>query len=110
MTMYERLDGLVKQFNERSEKDEELRNEIAHLKKTFLLDLGTEVYTIKLEDSKITEFKEEKTETPDVTVISTPEHLNALIDGELRPMRAYVTGKVKIKGKIQDLKFLKKFL
>ena len=110
MTMYEQIDGLVKQFNEKSEKDEELRKSIAHLRKVFLIDLGTEAYTLRLEDSKITEFKAEKTETPDVALISTPEHLKALIDGDLRPMKAYITGKIKVKGNIQDLKFLKKFL
>jgi putative sterol carrier protein len=45
----------------------------------------------------------------DITLITTPENLQALIDGTLRPMRAFVMKKIQIKGKIDDLMFLKKF-
>jgi putative sterol carrier protein len=45
----------------------------------------------------------------DVTLTTTPENLSALIDGTLRPMRAFVLKKVQIKGKLDDLMFLKKF-
>ena len=43
-----------------------------------------------------------------MTVTTTPENLQGLIDGTLRPMRAYVLKKIAVKGKIDDLMFLKK--
>ena len=98
------------EFNKRIDESESLRNELAHLDKTFTLDLDTEAYSMVLKDSKITDFKPEALEDADVVVTSTPETLVALIEGDLRPMRAYITKKIKIKGKIQDLMFLKKFL
>ena len=100
----------VAEFNKKIDEKESLRNELAHLNKTFTLDLDTEVYSMVLEDSKIRDFKPEAIEDADVVVTSTPETVVALIEGDLRPMRAYLTKKIKIKGKIQDLMFLKKFL
>lgn len=100
----------IVKFNKRIDEDESLRKELAHLNKTFTLDLDTEAYSMTLEDSKVKDFKPEALEDADVVVTSTPETVVALIEGDLRPMRAYITKKIKIKGKIQDLMFLKKFL
>lgn len=100
----------VAEFNKKIDEKESLRKELAHLNKTFTLDLDTEVYSMVLEDSKIKDFKPEAIEDADVVVTSTPEAVVALIEGDLRPMRAYLTKKIRIKGKIQDLMFLKKFL
>ena len=47
-------------------------------------------------------------ENADVTITTTPDNLRGLIDGTLRPMRAYVLKKITVKGKIDDLMFLKK--
>lgn len=104
------IQGMVDKFNKKSDEDEKLRNELGHLNKTFMIDLGTEAYSMKLENSKIKDFKAEAIENSDITVIISPENLQAMIDGELRPMKAYITKKIKIKGNIQDLMFLKKFL
>ena len=42
------------------------------------------------------------------TLFKNAECLQGLIDGTLRPMRAYVLKKIAVKGKIDDLMFLKK--
>lgn len=90
------------------EKDPELKKDVQHLVKVFNLDLGDESYTLRLKDARIYAFEEGLDENADVTVITTPENLRGLIDGTLRPMRAYVLKKIQIKGKIDDLMFLKK--
>jgi putative sterol carrier protein len=110
MSLEEQIRGMVDKFNKKSEGDEKLRKELAHLSKTFTIDLGTESYGMKLHDSRISDFRAEAIPDSDITVISTPESLQAMIDGELRPMKAYITKKIKIKGNLQDLMFLKKFL
>ena len=78
------------------------------LSKSFNLDLGTESYSLKLKDAKIYYFEPGLLDDADVTVTTTPENLQGLIDGTLRPMRAYVLKKIAVKGKIDDLMFLKK--
>ncbi|MDN5357936.1 MAG: hypothetical protein PWR17_1105 [Candidatus Methanomethylophilaceae archaeon] len=110
MTLMEQIQDLVDKFNKKSDDDEKLRKELAHLDKTFMIDLGKESYSMKLQNSRITGFKAEAMDNSDIIVISTPENLQAMIDGELRPMKAYITKKIKIKGNLQDLMFLKKFL
>ncbi len=109
MTMEAQIKALVDKFNAKTEADENLRKEVEHLKKTFNIDLDTEKYSIKLENAKMFDFKAEPLDEADVTITSTPENLQKLLDGELRPMRAYLTKKITLKGKIQDLMFLKKF-
>lgn len=109
MTMEAQIKALVDKFNAKTEADENLRKEVEHLKKTVNIDLDTEKYSVKLENAKMFDFKAEPIEDADVVVTSTPENFQKLLDGDLRPMRAYLTKKITIKGKIQDLMFLKKF-
>ncbi len=109
MTMEAQIKALVDKFNKKTEEDEDLRKEVEHLKKTINIDLDTEKYSVKLENAKMFDFSTELIENADVIVTSTPENLQKMLDKELRPMRAYLTKKITIKGKIQDLMFLKKF-
>jgi len=109
MSMEEQIQTLINKFHRKMEQDEQARAEIMPLKKTFNIDLGTEHYSMKLENAQIEDFKPQLTEEADITLFTTPESLQGLIDGTLRPMKAYVTKKVAIKGKFQDLLFLKKF-
>lgn len=109
MTMQAQIQGLIDKFHAKVESDENLRNDIAHLDKRFNIDLGEEKYSMKLKDSHICEFNDKLYDVADVTLTTTPEHFQALMDGTLRPMRAYVLRKVTIKGKLDDLMFLKKF-
>ena len=91
------------------EKNEDIKKEVMPLKKTINIDLVTEKYSMKIENAQITNFKDELLEEADITLISTSENLQALIDGTLRPMKAYIMKKITIKGKIQDVMFLRKF-
>lgn len=109
MSMQQEIQKVIDRFHSKVDKDPELAKEIAHLEKVFNLDLGEESYTLVLKDSRICKFEQGLDEKADVTLITTPENLQGLIDGTLRPMRAYVLKKIQVKGKIDDLLFLKKF-
>lgn len=109
MTMEEQFRGLIDKINRKIEGDEKIREEVKDLKKTVNIDLGEEKYSFKFEDQKASDFKCELIDGADVTLTSTPEYIQQLLDGDLRPMRAFVTKKVKVEGKVQDLMFLKKF-
>jgi len=109
MTMEASIQTLIDKFHRKMEKDEEAKKEVMPLKKTINIDLGTEHYSLKLEDAQISDFVPQLIDNADMTIFTTPESLQGLIDGTLRPMKAYVTKKITVKGKIQDLLFLKKF-
>jgi len=103
------IQTLIDKFHRKMEKDEQARAEVMPLKKTVNIDLGTEHYSLRLENAQIEDFEPVMISGADITLITTPENLQALIDGTLRPMKAYVTKRIVVKGKIQDLMFLKKF-
>ncbi|AGI48325.1 SCP-2 sterol transfer family [Thermoplasmatales archaeon BRNA1] len=109
MTMEAQIQGLIDKANQRMSEDEKVRKEVENLVKTFNIDLGEEKYSFKLENAVISDFRCEMLPAADVVLTSTPETLTKLIDGDMRPMRAYVTKKIKIQGKINDLMVLKKF-
>ena len=109
MTAEASIQTLIDKFHRKMENDPQAKAEIMPLRKTVNIDLETECYSLKLENAQIEDFKPEMIRDADITLITSPENLQALIDGTLRPMKAYVTKKVILKGKIQDLMFLKKF-
>jgi putative sterol carrier protein len=109
MSMEASIQELIDKFHRRMEKDEQAKAEVMPIKKTMNIDLGAERYSMKLENAQVYDYKPEMLEAADITIITTPESLQGLIDGTLRPMKAYVTKKILVKGKVQDLLFLKKF-
>ncbi len=109
MSMQPQIQELIDKFHRKMEKDPEVRKEVEPLEKTINIDLGSEMYSMKLKDAQIYDFVPMLLPEADVTLTTTPENLQGLIDGTLRPMRAFVLKKVQIKGKIDDLMFLKKF-
>jgi len=102
------IDEMIEKFRQRMESDENARREVEPIHKTVNIDLGSEFYSLVLDNAEIKDFKEELLDQADISMITTPEHLQALIDGDLRPMKAYLTGKIKVKGKLQDVMHLKK--
>lgn len=109
MTVEAQIQDLIDKCNKRMSEDEKMRKEVEALMKVFNFDLSTERYSMRLENAKIVDFKPEFADNADVVVTTTPEYFEQLMNGDLRPMRAYITKKVTIKGKVQDLMFLKKF-
>ena len=109
MSMEAEIQTLIDKFHRKMEKDEEAKREVMPIKKIINIDLGTEQYSMKLENAQISDFEPATISDADITILTTPENLHGLIDGTLRPMKAYVTKKIAVKGKIQDILFLKKF-
>lgn len=110
MTMEPQIQEVIGKFYRKLEKDPELKEKVMPITKTLNIDLGDEKYSLRMEKAEILDFKPELIENPDITVTTTPEYLQQLIDGTLRPMKAYVTRKVQVKGKIEDLLHLRKVL
>jgi len=108
MTMQFKIQEMIDKFHRKMEKDEGVRKQVESIRKTLNIDLDSEKYSLVLNHAEIQDFKEGLLDEADITLISTPENLTALINGELRPMKAYVTKKITIKGKFEDLLYLKK--
>jgi len=109
MSMQPQIQEIIDRFHRKMEKDPNMKKEIEPLTKTLNIDLGSETYSMKLKNAQIYDFVPMLLQEADITLTTTPENLQALIDGTLRPMRAFVLKKIQVKGKIDDLMFLKKF-
>ena len=107
MTMYGSIQELIDKFHRKAEKDEKVRMKLKDVVKTINIDLGTESYSMKLENAHISDYREGMADGADILLISTPENLQAMISGDLRPMKAYLTKKFTVKGKLEDLLHLK---
>ncbi len=107
--MENEIRAVIDKFHRKVESDPELKKELMSVKKSVNLDLGEEAYYFKIENAHVAEFKTELADGADLIVTTTPENLRGLMNGTLRPMKAYVLKKIKVKGKLDDIMFLKKF-
>ena len=107
--MENEIRAVIDKFHGKVESDPELKKELMPIKKRINLDLGEEAYGFRIENAHVAEFKTELMDEPDIVVTTTPENLRGLMNGTLRPMKAYVLKKIKVKGKLDDVMFLKKF-
>jgi len=107
MTMKDSIQEMIDKFHRKVEKDENVRKKLSGVVKIVNIDLGTEDYSLKLDNAQISDYKEGMVDDADILFTSTPENLQALIDGTLRPMKAYLTKRFTVKGKLEDLMYLK---
>ncbi len=108
--MREQLEGLITRFNERVAKDEKLRAELQGMERTIVLDLkdGTQ-YHFVLKDAHVDGLLDGGAEKADLTIISDRQTVQGLLAGEIGPFKAYATGKLRVKGDIEDLLRFRKF-
>ena len=108
--MREMLEDLIRKFNEKVESDPGLRKEIGDLTKTVLIELkdGTK-YHFMLKDRKVAGLLDGGVDHADITIVTDADTLRQLILREMGPFKAYATGKIKLKGSLEDLARFRKF-
>jgi len=108
--MRELLGDLIHKFNAKVASDPALRAELGDLTKTVLIDLkdGTK-YHFVLKDQKVAGLLDGGADPADITIITDAETLRALILREIGPFKAYATGRIKLKGSLEDLARFRKF-
>ena len=109
MTNEEIIQKMIDKFHRKMAKNEEARAEVEPIEKTMNVDLGEETFRLKVAHAQVVEFEKGMYDEADMLLKTKPEYLQQLVEGTLRPMRAYVTKKITIKGKIEDILHLKKF-
>jgi len=105
--MYGAIQEMIDKFHRKVEKDEKVRSKLEGVVKTINIDLKEEQYSLRLDNAQIHDYKEGMIENADIIFTSTPDNLQAMIDGTLRPMKAYITRKFTVKGKLEDVMHLK---
>jgi putative sterol carrier protein len=103
------LQDTIDRFNARVAKDPALHKELECIKKKVQLNLGCEDYYFFLECAKVEKLYEGTIPNPDITIISDPDTVIKLFNGEMKIMKAWALKKVKVKGSIDDVLRLRKF-
>jgi len=108
MTIEPQLRDMIDKFNAKVDSDEKLQGELKGMDKKVLIDLDGEKYNFHLHDCKANDFAVGPIDAPDITLISDPETIQGILEGKIKPMKAFALRKVKVKGDINDLLALRK--
>jgi len=108
--MREMLEEVIRKFNAKVASDPALQAELGDTPKTILIELKDGAkYHFTVKDQKIADLIDGTVDHPDITLTTDAETLRGLIRREIGPFKAYATGKVKLKGSLEDISRIRKF-
>ncbi len=101
----------IEKFRKKIAEDEKLKEELKGTVKEINIDVtDKEGFSFVLDNDDIRDFKRGKLDDVPITISATEEDLMALFKGELKPMKAWATKRLKVKASIEDLMKLRKFM
>jgi putative sterol carrier protein len=108
--MKELLEKAIEHYNEKVEQDPKLKEAMEGKVRTISIDIadGT-CYNFTLENCSIGPLSEGTLEKADIRVTSDEVTLTGILKKEIKPLKAYLTKKVKFDASLEDLITLKKF-
>jgi putative sterol carrier protein len=104
------INGTIDRFNKRVSEDEDLRKELEGLTKRVQVELsdgGT--YNFILNEKHIDPVGSGPITEPDIRILSDTATLSGVLKKEIKPMKAWATRKIQIKGSFSDLMKFRKF-
>lgn len=102
--------AVVEKFRERLEKDEKLREGVEGLNKEIRVHFKDDgCWGLTLSSGRLSPPRKAEDEG-DLTVITDTETLRGIIEEEVNPIVAYVRGRIRVKGSVEDLLALKALL
>ncbi len=107
-TVMEALDELVEKFNNKVQKDENLNEALAGIRKAINLDLGDLEFSFRLEDGEAHSLTDGLIDEADVVISSDPDTIMDLLEKRVRPMKAFAQRRFRVAGEIEDLLRLRK--
>ncbi len=99
----------VIEFNSRIDEEPEFSKMIEGKNRTICICVSEgDNYSTKLEDMRIKDFVQTDSTDADLVVTATSEVLTGLINREISPFKAYMSGDVKVKASLTDMLLLKR--
>ncbi len=96
------LMDIVKKFNERTERDESLRNNVKDLKRNIVVKFSDDgEYYMILDHARIEMVKDPFTKA-DITVELSTDTFKKLLSKEIDALSAYITRKIVVKSSLSD--------
>ena len=103
------LDEKVIEFNSRIDSEPDFSKTIEGKNRTICICVSDgDTYYSKLENLRIEDFVRTEDINADLVVTANSETLLALIQRKISPVKAYMTGDVKVKASFMDLLLLKR--
>lgn len=109
MEVEEILEEALERFNRKLEEDVRIARELEGMERRIVLRLSDDgSYHFLLKDKKAGPLEKGETEG-DIEILSDSETIVALFKGEIGPMKAIATKKLRINASIQDMLRIRKF-
>ena len=106
----EYLNEMIRKVNEKSASDPKFEAELKGIRKVVLVVVTDgDSFNFILENARIGTMSKGTVPNADITITGSTETYNQLRSGELRPMKAYATRKLQVKGSLEDILRLRKF-
>ena len=106
----ELLRAAIEKFNAKVREDAELAKELEGVSKVVQVEIEDgEWYHFRLQNCAVEGPYKGAVDKPDIRVIASEDTLRRLWNRELRPMKAFVTKKLQVKGSLEDLMRLRRF-
>lgn len=111
MGLMECIKKAVEEFNSRVKEDEKMSKNLEGIERTVLVTTaeGDNIH-FYLKDRSIQWVKEGPVDNPDVIISGQRAVLIGVLNKEIKPLKAYASGKIKIKAKLADMLLLQKLL
>ncbi|MGI0067835.1 MAG: SCP2 sterol-binding domain-containing protein [Thermoplasmata archaeon] len=105
------LAGVVDRFNRHAQHNPAVAQELAGLERTIAVRLSdTEVYSVDLRGGRLENLRTSAPSKADVTIRTDPDTFRGLVSKEIGPMKAMVTGRLKLDGSLEDKLLFRKLL
>ncbi|HZY91359.1 MAG TPA: SCP2 sterol-binding domain-containing protein [Thermoplasmata archaeon] len=106
----ETLAGLVDRFNRHADKTPAVREELAGLERTISIHLTDgPSYSVDLKDGRLQNLRTGNSRA-DLTITTDSATFHGLVLKEIGPMKALVTRKLSIEGRLEDKLLFRKLL
>ncbi len=103
------LDEKVIEFNSRIDGEPEFSKMIEGKNRTICICVSDgDNYSTKLESMRIEDFVKTENTDADLVVTANSEILTGLINREISPIKAYMSGDLKVKASLTDMLLLKR--
>lgn len=108
-SVIELLDEKVIEFNSRIDGEPEFSKMIEGKNRTICICVSDgDNYSTKLESMRIEDFVKTENTDADLVVTANSEVLTGLINREISPIKAYMSGDLKVKASLTDMLLLKR--
>ena len=112
--MMEILEDMVNKFNQKVDESDKLYEKLKDITRTIQLELDENVfYHMRMVKGKIVEIVPDSVtepDLPDLRILTDSETFEGIINKTVKPFKAYVLKKIRVKGKLMDRLLLKDLL